>query len=323
MKIAATIIVLSLNMSLYGQGVLTPNEIKSGLQSSDLTEQLHVLKDLNSGVQSRASAYTQQRDKALFLASTRRYLDPFQSELTQSANADESSVRAISALLLGYTSPTDETKTVLTKLVRDAVPDVQYNALGSIYLADVDTTESRSALLDLMSQSENDNLFRASAKVAAAWQIPEAINVLNEALRNDNPYFKTYAADFLSAYGTKAASSLPELIQQLNAAKDPNLKRSLQAAIESIKGSQMELRPETKSQSASGAPIAYEPLPSSSEKRETPSAVTSNSPLPTEASKPSSVVQFEQPKSTPWPWIIGAILLLAVAGGILLKLLRK
>lgn len=31
----------------------------------------------------------------------------------------------------------------------------------------------------------------------------------------------------------------------------------------------------------------------------------------------------EETKSTPWPWIIGAILLLVVAGGILLKLLRK
>jgi hypothetical protein len=36
-----------------------------------------------------------------------------------------------------------------------------------------------------------------------------------------------------------------------------------------------------------------------------------------------SIVQAEPPKSTPWPWIFGAILLLAVAGGILFKLRRK
>jgi hypothetical protein len=39
------------------------------------------------------------------------------------------------------------------------------------------------------------------------------------------------------------------------------------------------------------------------------------------SSKPSSPTA--ESKSTPWPWIIGAILLLAVAGGILLKLRRK
>lgn len=39
--------------------------------------------------------------------------------------------------------------------------------------------------------------------------------------------------------------------------------------------------------------------------------------------KPSPVVQTEPPKSLPWPWIIGAILLLAVAGGVVFKFLRK
>ena len=38
---------------------------------------------------------------------------------------------------------------------------------------------------------------------------------------------------------------------------------------------------------------------------------------------PPSIVQVEPSKSMPWPWIIGAILLLAVVGGILLKLRRE
>lgn len=51
---------------------------------------------------------------------------------------------------------------------------------------------------------------------------------------------------------------------------------------------------------------------------------TEPTPTPVEAaSKPSLVGQAESPKSFPWPWIIGAILLLAIAGGILLKLRRK
>lgn len=37
----------------------------------------------------------------------------------------------------------------------------------------------------------------------------------------------------------------------------------------------------------------------------------------------SPIAQVEPPRSSPLPWIIGAILLLAVAGGILFKLLRK
>jgi len=44
---------------------------------------------------------------------------------------------------------------------------------------------------------------------------------------------------------------------------------------------------------------------------------------PTPMPKASPVVQAEQSKSFPWSWIIGAILLLAVAGGIFMKFLRK
>lgn len=57
--------------------------------------------------------------------------------------------------------------------------------------------------------------------------------------------------------------------------------------------------------------------------RASPPTMTPSSPLPTAPSKPSSVVQTESAKSFPGPWIIGAVLLLAVAGGILFKLRRK
>jgi hypothetical protein len=44
---------------------------------------------------------------------------------------------------------------------------------------------------------------------------------------------------------------------------------------------------------------------------------------PTAKPESSPIVQTGSSKSFPWPWIIGAILLLAVVGGILLKLRRK
>jgi hypothetical protein len=44
---------------------------------------------------------------------------------------------------------------------------------------------------------------------------------------------------------------------------------------------------------------------------------------PKSVKAPSPVVQAESPKSSPLPWIIGAILFLAVAGGILFKFLRR
>jgi hypothetical protein len=50
--------------------------------------------------------------------------------------------------------------------------------------------------------------------------------------------------------------------------------------------------------------------------------MTPSAPAPTVTPKPSPVIQVESPKSL-WPWIIGAILLLAVVGGILFKFLRK
>lgn len=53
------------------------------------------------------------------------------------------------------------------------------------------------------------------------------------------------------------------------------------------------------------------------------STITASASDPKATPKPSPVLQAEPSKSTPWPWIIGAILLLAVAGGILLILRRK
>lgn len=60
-----------------------------------------------------------------------------------------------------------------------------------------------------------------------------------------------------------------------------------------------------------------------------PKTTTQTTPVPTE--KPQSSVPATPPqspmtaetKSSPWPWIIGAILFLAIAGGILLKLQLK
>lgn len=60
-----------------------------------------------------------------------------------------------------------------------------------------------------------------------------------------------------------------------------------------------------------------------------PMATTQSTPVPTEKPQspvpatPSQSLTATDTKSTPWPWIIGAILLLAVAGGILFKFRRK
>lgn len=63
---------------------------------------------------------------------------------------------------------------------------------------------------------------------------------------------------------------------------------------------------------------ATQAMPATRSKQMMPSST------PTKATQqPSAIDQAEPSKSTPWPWIIGAILLLAVAGGILLKLRRK
>jgi hypothetical protein len=59
------------------------------------------------------------------------------------------------------------------------------------------------------------------------------------------------------------------------------------------------------------------------EGRSSTPTMTPSAPDPTTTPKHSPVVQAEPSKSFPWPWIIGAILLLAVAGGILFKFLRK
>lgn len=59
-----------------------------------------------------------------------------------------------------------------------------------------------------------------------------------------------------------------------------------------------------------------------------PSATPQTTPVPPVATPsqkqpPSPSPTAAETKSTPWPWIIGSLLLLAVAGGVLLKLRRK
>jgi len=59
------------------------------------------------------------------------------------------------------------------------------------------------------------------------------------------------------------------------------------------------------------------------EDRSSTPTMTTSAPAPTANPKPSPVVQGESSKSSPFPWIIGAFLLVAVVGGVLFKFRRK
>ena len=157
----------------------------------------------------------------------------------------------------------------------------------------------------------DSRIFRGAALVASAWRMTEAIQPLMLCVKSDNPNFKVYAAGALAYMGVKNA--VPEMRKQLQRISEPSLRSLMLNAIDRLENPppQAVAPPATTAQTT--------PLPSMATTDHTPTSVAS----PTATPKPSPVIRSEPPKSFPWPLINGAILLLAVAGGILLKLRLK
>lgn len=238
--------------------------------------------------------------------------------------------------LLSYAKPTDELKQELLQLANVPNPrGAARAAYNLIFQLGLDTPEVRQEIVNRMSAYQETDESTAAAEVyfsaGAEWRIKEAVPLYVDLLQSNyrdktelNWRVRSIAAA-VRPLGSQAAEILPLLQQQLARMKAENADfrdiNVVEGAIRAVEGKD----PIEPLLAVSGAgPVGKNPLPISS----TPTAAVQTTPVPPVATPSQNQTSSPSPltaetKSAPWSRIIGAILLLAVAGGILVKFLRK
>jgi hypothetical protein len=240
--------------------------------------------------------------------------------------------------LLSYAKPTDELRQELLQLANVPNPrGAARAAYNLIFQLGLDTPEVRQEIVKRMSAYQESDENTAAAEIyfsaGAEWRLEEALPLYIELLQSEyrskeelNWRVRSIATA-VRPLGSQAADILPLLQQQIARMKAENADfrdiNVVEGAIRAIEGKDA-IEPLL---AVSGAgPVGKNPLPTSS----TPTAavqITSAPLTPAPVQQPIAAVTptptTEETKPSPWPWIVGAILLLAVVGGILLKVRRK
>ncbi|NJM54905.1 MAG: hypothetical protein HC841_02345 [Verrucomicrobiae bacterium] len=239
--------------------------------------------------------------------------------------------------LLSYAKPSDELKDQLLQLAH--VPNPRGTARAAynlIFQLGMDTADVREEIVKRMADYQPESYKSSAANeifysAGAEWRIEEAVPLYMKELQRDyknkdelNGRVRA-VANAVRGLGSKASAILPLLQQQLARMKAENTDfrdiNVVEGAIRAVEGKD----PIEPLLAVSGAgPIGQNPLPASS----TPTAVLQTTPVPSVATPTQKQTPVPSPtaaetKSMPWRWIIGAILLLAVVGGVLFKFLRK
>lgn len=232
LKIIACIFILPVAPAAHCAQAIDVASVHSGLNGDDRKRKLEAIQLLFAEIQATATRANSQSEA---IASTRTLIEPYKQELVNAGRASDAAVRAQATLLLGYSTPTDEIRQLLTLSLTDRIPDVQYAALASVNYTNTDTPEIRKIVTGLLQQKENSSLFRDAAKIAASLPISEAIGPLMEALKNDNAYFRGYAAVALADMEVKTA--LPQLKQALEGVTEKFIRDSIEKAIARLESS--------------------------------------------------------------------------------------
>lgn len=253
------------------------------------------------------------------------------------STADLSNLQAALIKLLDDPSP-EVSRPAATALIYSDAPNETLGQILSKKLASENDSKARVGLAKDMalagyspeivettliaSLDDPDRKVRESAAKAIAAVKPDGALPKLASRLGDQEMMRDFLVDAIAAYGSEAAYLLPTLEKML---ADPTLAGTLPdrvlAAIAAIKNPQpqapvpLQIKPVSLADVSTTLPA----LPTTAQTPPAPKATTS-----LQQPKVMDAPTFEaEKKSTPWPWIIGAILLLAVAGGILLKLRRK
>lgn len=314
------VVMLGFTMSAFSQNV--SNEIVA-LKSALASEKPDAINQALIGLQGAINQYefvdrspwnNPSPEKQQRRTEIRSALQPIVPDLSKLVAAENPTLAANSAVILGFSGGDSAVygslKQSLQQSPYSSVVSSSAYSMFQLGLADAPVrTAITERLQEYPSESKRDVAF-GLLNLASAWPIPEALPVLIEILRsNEQIGAKMVAINALIRLGPQANEALPEIektLQELERQggdfRDIN---TVKRAIMIVSG-----RGDTPQLVTPAATVAQTtPVPLVT----TPSQKQPPSPSPTAA----------ETKSTPWPWIIGAILLLVVAGGILLKLRRK
>lgn len=314
------VVMLGFTMSAFSQNV--SNEVVA-LKSALASEKPDAINQALIGLQGAINQYefvdrspwnNPSPEKQQRRIEIRSALQPLVPDLSKLVTAENPTLAANSAVILGFSDGGSAVYESLKQSLQESpyssvVSNVAYS-MFQLGLADVPVrTAITERLQEYQSENKRDVAF-GLLNVASAWSIPEALPVIIEILQsNEQIGAKMVAINALIRLGQQAKEALPEierLLQELEQNggdfRDIN---TIKRAIMLVSG-------------RGDSPQAVIPSMATVQTTPVPPVTT-----PSQKQPPSPSPTAAETKSTPWPWIIGAILLLAVVGGILLKLLRK
>ena len=279
------------------------------------------------------------------------------SFLTKNDNAES----GVALQFLIFSASTQSLKSFLMNLTQNVghSPDLLEKACDMIYGHQMDDAEFRKKTIEFIIEHRDTRstkraiasaLYSSSKRAALPEMMDLYLNDLAIPLRPEN-YVNgsrslsssriVAAAQGLTYFGLLGGDRAVTLIRarllelDLNSGDEQNAKLILEDALERVLGNRPpEIAVSRKGQLLGISNKSFElwkmknPLPKSS----TPTVTAQSTPVsasatpnqqPKFAASPTPSLTTAETKSTPSPWIIGAILLLAVVGGVLLKFLRK
>jgi hypothetical protein len=254
-------------------------------------------------------------------------LPTLQTMLSQTINDLDEQVRGSSVQALAYsTAPNAEIEiALLARLSTEANANLRGAILQALVFAGYETEGVTTAVISALDDKDYRTRQAAAQAVSTlkpAGALPKMANLLD-----DPDMIKGFVVEGMAAYGSEAAPYLARLEKMLtDGTAGGTLINDLRAGIEIIKNP----TPQPSASPPIKALLLLNESSNPSLPPSTPTAATQKTPDPLKVTpvQQSRTVESHKPtsaeaKSFPWPWIIGAILVLAIAGGILLKLRRK
>lgn len=252
-------------------------------------------------------------------------LEEIRAALRKTLNDVDPETRGAAIQSLAFSdAPNDRIeRDLLARLSSDSNSQLKGAIIETMMFAGYESPAFKQAVLTSL-RDPDDYVHEAAARAVPATMPEGALPIVAELY--EKGILGRYGLEAIAAYGSQALQYVPILEKM---AADPiqsqATRDAINAVIEAIKNPppQAAATPQVKAVSLVDS-SSKPPTPTTSAAQTTPvpPAATPDQ-QPKSAASPSSNVQAEPSKSSPWPMVIGAILLLAVAGGVLLKLRRK
>ena len=170
-----------------------------------------------------------------FKAAATRIADLHRSEILLAAKSVDPKVRRLAAIFLSMATPDEVTLESLIQLSSDDSLDVRYAAIAAIpAVTDGTNEDANKAILLALSETSNPSLIRDASHAVGLLKIQEAVPLLANLLKSDEPLNKRYAAQSAKALGPLASPLAGELKNQMDGTEDQDLKEIIRSAITSI-----------------------------------------------------------------------------------------